>query len=349
MNLPHTLYSLLLRGIPLVLLFPLSLFSQAEGEGYAESYLQRNIGARAIGMAGAYTAAVNEPNAIFLNPGALSSQLPTPVISSMYSMLGFGRYHTTLSYAQTFEDGFGAGVGINNYYAGSFTRRDARGNNLGIATNQLYSFSVGAAYNIVGSAAFGIAGKYLVNSLGAENLQGDGFAFDAGTKFPFLNLFTVGVAVQNIGFIQWNNRTSTRETLPWMLRAGFSTEIPLSQEEIITRSASLGEEDTLSLPPTRSVIISLEGMYVRGSASPLITLGTEYTPADLFSIRAGFTLVGDDYGSAKFLPMSTYSAGISYRVEASELPFQLQIDYAASHDYTTSGGISHHFSLTCGF
>ena len=324
--------------------FPLALSAQSESEGYAETYLQRSIGARSIGFCGAYTAIVNEPNAVFVNPGALSSQAESPTFSSMYSALSFGKYQATLAYAQNFTNNFGIGVGVNNYSSGSFMRRDALGRALGGATHQQYSLSIGAGYT-VGSAGFGIVGKYLRNSLSGENFNGEGFAFDAGTKFPFAKFFTLGVAVQNIGFIQWNNSTSFRETLPFIIRTGISTEIALSKEEYTTRSTTLGTQDTVTLPATHYILLALEGTYIRNNRSPQITLGVEYAPAELFRIRSGIVLLGDSFGAVQLFPMSAYSAGVSYRILANELPFQLQVDYAASHDFTSLASLSHHFSF----
>ncbi|MFM8437402.1 MAG: hypothetical protein ACKOAX_02910, partial [Candidatus Kapaibacterium sp.] len=46
--------------------------AQGQSDGYSAHVLLRSFGARAAGLSGAYTSAVNEPNAVFINPAALS-------------------------------------------------------------------------------------------------------------------------------------------------------------------------------------------------------------------------------------------------------------------------------------
>ncbi|MBL7999075.1 MAG: hypothetical protein JNL32_10610, partial [Candidatus Kapabacteria bacterium] len=224
------------------------------------------------------------------------------------------------------------------------TRRDALGRNLGIATNYVYSASVGAGYDI-GGASFGVAGKYVANNVGALGLSGSGFAFDAGARLPFANMFTFGASVQNIGFMQWNNASRTSESLPFMIRAGLSTEVPFENTSYESRTAAIGEVETVYQPPVHYLLVSLDGVFVRGNNNPTVMLGAEYSPTELFQVRGGLALLGDTFGSFSIFPMSVFSGGASYRIAANELPFTMQLDYAAMNDMIIPGGLSHHFSV----
>lgn len=326
----------------------LAVFAQSESDGFTESYLQRPIGARAIGLGGAFTSIANDPNAVFFNPGGLTAQSSMPSFSTMFSSMSFGRYHSTFAYAQNLTDNFGVGVGFNLISNGSFTRRDKTGSAIGTATNQQYSASLGAAYDI-GGASFGISGKYMRNVLQAENLLGEGFAFDAGVLLPFGNAFTFGASVQNIGSITWNNTSSLNQTLPYVIRAGISTEIPLEDNVVVERSAEIGTEDTTFSVTKKYVLFTLEGMLIRGNLAPNVLAGVEYSPVDIITMRGGIALMGERMGKFTLLPMTVYSAGLSYNIESSELPFVCRLDYSFMNDFIAIGGISHHISLNFGF
>ncbi len=327
---------------------PSTLLAQAESEGASNSYLLRPVGARTIGLAGAYTSNVNEPNAVFCNTGALATLSEDVQASTMFSVLSFGRSQNTLAITKNLGSSVGVGLLFNSISNPGFQRYDAGGNALGTATFQQYC--VGAALGTkVSTVGFGAAVKYLVNNVPATSLKATGLAFDLGTKLPFARYFNLGLAVQNIGSVQWNNGSSTSEQLPWVLRCGLSTEIPISVEEVVQRSTTLGESDTLSIPSPRYVLLALEADYTKSAACPHIALASEYAITELLSIRAGIGIVGDQFGAAVFMPMNVYSGGLSYRIHSPDLPFDLQLDYAIAHEWLASNSVGHHFSLTCGF
>lgn len=318
--------------------------AQSENEGYSESYLQRPIGARAIGMAGNNSSVVNDPNTVFGNPAGLSSQSEDITISSMFSALQFGRFHSSFALAQNFDPNFGVGIGFNFMNNGQFIIRDKSGNSLGNGNNLQYSINVGCAYSIK-PLSFGITGKYLRSTSSALVETGEGFAFDAGTYFTIKNMISAGIVIQNVGFIKWNNSSSLQETLPWMLKAGISTEIPLDDKSYTQRNASLGEVEEFDEPSSSFVLLSLESQYIRGNNNPNITFGVDYGITELLSLRSGIALFGDNYGNSSFLPMNTFSGGLSYKFISTDLPFRLQMDYAASREYTSQSSITHHVSF----
>lgn len=318
--------------------------AQSENEGYSESYLQRPIGARAIGMAGNNSSVINDPNTIFGNPAGLSSQSENFTLSSTFSALQFGRFHSTFALAQNFDSNFGVGLGFNFMNNGQFIIRDKGGNSLGNGNNLQYSASIGCAYSIK-PLSFGISGKYLRSTSTALVESGEGFAFDAGTYFTIKNALSAAIVIQNVGFIKWNNSSSLQETLPWMIKAGISTEIPLDDKSYTQRNASLGEVEEFDEPSTTFVLLSLESQYIRGNNNPNITFGVEYGITELLCLRSGIALYGDNYGNTTFLPMNTVSGGFSYKFISTDLPFRLQMDYAASREYTSQSSIAHHVSF----
>ncbi len=322
--------------------------SQPEAEGYSTSYLNRNFSARSLGMGGAYTSIVNEPNAVLCNPGALSRQSEDIQASAMFSALSFGRSQSSLCVTKNLSSSFGLGIGLINRAGDSFTRRDASGTNLGESSYQQFAACFGLGYTL-GSASFGACAKVMQNTLSGEGLQARGFAFDLGAVLPFAKVFNFGLCIQNVGSMTWNNSSSTSDQLAWIIRSGISTEISLGKEEYVTRSTSIGEADTLVVPSPQYILLSLEADYIRDGHSPLVILGAEYSMTELFAFRGGVSLVNDVFGQTQLFPFNVLSGGLCYRIHAEELPFRMQLDYAARHDVTSAAGISHHVSLTIGF
>lgn len=324
----------------------LKLYSQPTGGGYSEAYLFRNVGARPISMAGAYTAIVNEPGALFYNPAGLGYFSPEPMINSSVTMLDLGRTHTTLSWGQSISEGLGVGLALNGFYSGSFTARDIMGHEIGTYSDFQYSITGGAAYRLE-FASMGASLKYLTNNLIGSETQATGFAFDVGTKFDVMNLFSVGVAVQNIsGMMFWNNLNEDVEPIPYTVRAGIAMEYGLNEDEYVTRSTVTGELEKVFVPATRYVLVGIDAVMTQHQMSPTFIIGTEAVVHEIIAFRGGIAIYGDNMGEPQLFPMTYWGGGISLRPEIDlGLPFQTNIDYTISNDHLTQSGISHHITL----
>lgn len=326
-----------------------SPLSAQETEANSEAYLLREVGARALGMSGAYTAVANESNALFYNAAALSLLSEKPSFSTSYSILQAGRQHATLSYAQSFSNNlFGIGAGINSFAAGSFTGRDALGNSLGTLTNQQLALTVGGAYNAE-IMSFGAAVKYLFNNLQGHEAGAQGFVLDVGVKTDVAGLFSFGLSVQNLaGFMKWN-AMSESERIPYVIRAGVATEFGFNENEIIARTNVRGEIDTVVIPATRYVLLSLETVLKQFASTPDLIIGAEVLPIDILALRGGITLLGEERFKTEFFPASRFGAGLSLRLPGLDLPFQMQLDYSLSRDNVASSHLGHTLTLLAGF
>jgi hypothetical protein len=323
--------------------------AQTSNGGYAEAYLFRNVGARPVSMAGAYTAIVNEPGAIFYNPAGLGFFAPEPLITSGVSMLSMGRTHSAIAWGQEVYEKIGLGFGINSFNSGSFEARDIKGHSYGEYSNWQYSLTAAAAYRQE-FASIGASVKYLTNNLIGSDYYGNGFAIDVGTKFNVMDMFSVGVAVQNIsGMMMWNNPAETTDMLPYKVRAGLAMEYGLNDEEYTTRSNATGELETIYVPATRYVLVGIDAVLTQHSATPDLVLGVEAAAHEMIVFRGGIALYGSDMGEAKLFPMTNWGGGVSIRPEIDGLPFALNIDYAISNEYVSVSGVSHHLSLMFAF
>lgn len=332
-----------------IMIFSPSLYAQqASGGGYAESYLQRDVGARPIAMGGAYTAIVNEPFGIFYNPACLSLLPETPSFNTSYSFLEFGRTHTAAAWGQNFFDNFGFGFGINNYTTGTFMSRDNRGNPLRKMTDWQIAMVGGASYRQE-FASIGITAKYLSHNLQGAAYGADGFSMDLGAKFNVMDLFSFGMSVQNFtGMMFWNKGSKEDDILPFTLRSGIAFEFGLNEDEYTTRSTVSGELENVYVEATRYVLVSVEGILTQFEEGPSVVLGVEAVPHEVIAFRAGIGLMGDYLGAWKIFPMTIWGGGVSIRPEIEELPFELHIDYSVASDHLSTSGISHHLSLFFG-
>jgi hypothetical protein len=326
-----------------------NLNAQTSNGGYAEAYLFRNVGARPISMAGAYTAIANEPGTIFYNPAGLGFFAPEPMITSGVSVLSMGRTHSAIAWGQEVYEKIGVGFGINSFNSGSFEARNIKGHSYGEYSNWQYSITAAAAYRQE-FASIGASVKYLTNNLIGSDYYGNGFAIDIGTKFNVLDMFSVGVAVQNIsGMMMWNNPAETTDMLPFKVRAGIAMEYGLNDEEYTTRSTATGELETIYVPATRYVLFGIDAVLTQHAMSPDLVFGVEAAAHEMIVFRGGMSIYGADMGEPQLFPMTYWGGGVSVRPEIDNLPFALHIDYSVANEHVSASGISHNVSLMFAF
>ncbi|HPD33131.1 MAG TPA: hypothetical protein P5545_05250 [Bacteroidota bacterium] len=336
----------------LVLLFSSQQNSYAQSSvgGMPEMYLLREVGTRPIAMSGAYSAIANDPITIFYNPAGFGFFNNTPTFQASVGALGLGRTNSIISYGQQLADNFGMGVGINSLFSGSFQGRDERGNPTRTMSANQFEFIASGAYHL-DFASFGVSVKYLNDNLTGSDLLGNGFAFDLGTKFNVLDMFSFALSVRNLyGRMYWNNTGVDYEVLPYEIRSGIAMEWGFNASTVETRSPITGEIQQVSVPATKYVILSFEGSFIENSVSPSICVGVEVAPDDIIAFRGGLELYGEKLGQPQLFPFNKWGAGVSLRPNIANLfpslNFISHIDYTISNEYLASSGISHHISLT---
>jgi hypothetical protein len=331
----------------LSLLTPLASSAQIAGGGYAESYLLRNVNARPISMAGAYTAIANDPSAIYYNPAGLSSLTDNPNFSSMYTFLEFGRTHSSLAWGQNMWEDFGFGIAINNFTTGSFMARDIKGNPLGTMTDWQFSAAAAGAYTLE-FFSLGASLKYLSHSLEGSGTRADGFGLDIGTKFNVMDLFTVGVSMQNIAsMVFWNDLSEENDLLPYTVRTGVAMEFGLNENIYVTRSTISGELEEVYEPATRYILVGIDAILTQYENGPTIVLGVEAVPHEVIAFRGGISILGDDMNEYMLFPMTIWGGGVSIRpdLEDYDLPFKMTFDYSISSDWLAKNRIAHTLSI----
>ena len=324
--------------------------SQSETGGGSEIYLMRDFGSRAIAMAGAFSAVSDDPSTILYNPAGLSFYRTSPTFSLYAGSLGLGRTANFLGYAQQVSDEFGVGIGINSLYTGSFVARNEEAEPIGDMSNFQYTFIAASSYRTE-FASFGVSLKYLTNNLIGSYTDANGFAFDVGTKFNVMDLFSFSVGVRNVyGTMMWNTLESNRETVPFEIRTGVAMQFGFNSQSVQTRSTLTGELEEDYVPASRYILLSLETAFIEKSKSPSIMVGMEIVPDDFIAFRGGVDVYGERFGQPQLLPLNKWGAGVSVRPDLVELfnnaSFTTSLDYTVSSEFLSPSKIAHHLSLT---
>ncbi|MEI8135130.1 MAG: PorV/PorQ family protein [bacterium] len=215
--------------------------NQDESSGRAQLYdlLKRVPTPRAAAMGNSYVAMKNDPNTLFSNPAALSSQTvrdssaPGTILSIAASPLGSGITQGSIVFSapeETLGEHNWVAVGILYNSYGTFQGAD----NVGQLTNEFSAgdFILSAAYSgIIPDKPFhyGVAVKFISSSLasGVAGVKGSSaLAADLGLYYqndPLL--LTVGLSATNIGKQLTYYTDGSQEALPFNLQLGVSKKL----------------------------------------------------------------------------------------------------------------------------
>ena len=173
---------MLRRGVAVALPLLLSGGAWAGGKGTtAAGFLKAGDGARAEGMAEAYSALSADAGAVYWNPGALAT-LKKRCVMLMQSASLESTVYSYGAYAQNVGNKWGFGAAVQYQSAGTIESRDVDGFETGKFTPSDTAFSLGAARR-VGAAAVGVVVKLVRSKIvdSASAVTGD-----LGVRFPGL-------------------------------------------------------------------------------------------------------------------------------------------------------------------
>jgi hypothetical protein len=233
-----------------------------------------------------------------------------------------------------------------------FQHHDVRGNTTQDLQNWQYSFNMGAAY-VKDNVSLGMSVKYLKQNLFGSDVNSQGIAIDLGTRFDIFDMLSVGMSVQNLASMriwrEFDEENAILETIPWTVRAGVSMEFGLNEKYVSRRSPQTGRLEEIYMPPTEYILVSIEAVQYQFDANPQFMLGFEALPDERVALRAGFTFLGFNDDSYKFLPMTNWGTGISLRPSFEFLPFGFILDYTVAREFIANQGISHNVGFVLEF
>jgi hypothetical protein len=243
------------------------------GIGTAGSeFLNIDVGARAISMGGAFTAATDDAYAMYWNPAGLS-QISRASAGAMHNEYLAGIRFQYLTYAQRIADHSVMAGSFRFMDIGKITQTDISGNTVGTFRPRSFVFEGGMGKNIPDltdserDVSIGVAGRFFRSAM-VE--QASGYAVDLGIQIHYTETYApynFGFVVQNIG--RGQKFDEVRDTLPTRMKLG------------------------VSIRPKQEILFALDGV-MPVSGQPYLALGTEFEFAarDTMKVflRGGYTM-----------------------------------------------------------
>jgi long-subunit fatty acid transport protein len=292
----------------------LVLASQASWAAETASFLDIGVGARALGMGGAYTALADDADALYWNPAGLAKLEKREFTASHAEMFESTRLDF-LAYAHPTSQGtFSAG--LTYLSQDKIDGRDSLGHPTAGYGASDAAVSGGYARKLE-IAEVGMAVKYIRSHIGSTEAQS--FAVDLGSRREFNGMgpgkLALGAALRNLGPGLKYDRE--RNDLP--LRLALGAAYKLAGGHAVAAEAVNGP---------------------RGTGTDA-AFGGEYQAIKNFFLRAGYTTRTAVTGGTGFDAARGMTLGLGYRDD------KWSLDYAVLP--TGELGSSHRFSLGARF
>ncbi|HEX9916320.1 MAG TPA: PorV/PorQ family protein [candidate division Zixibacteria bacterium] len=221
----------------IVIILMLSIFSilsasyAEEGNGgYAGPFRQLGLGARAMGMGGAFVSIADDATACFWNPAGLV-QLKERKVGACYRMMFLDRRMSYVSYAQPAKEEAGIGLAWVNAGVGNVMGRDSNGEPTEKISNSINSFSLSFARRF--SSWFGLGMNLRYTQFNLAGINSYGLGFDFGVHVESKMGIRAGAVVEDVGMkYSWSSGkywgkygmtgSSINERFPVKVRLGAS-------------------------------------------------------------------------------------------------------------------------------
>lgn len=260
------------------------------------AFLKIGVGARPLGMGGAYTAIADDINALTWNPGGLAT-LPSREMGFMHSEMAAQTHYDFAGFAQPFK--FGT-VGVSGRYLsqGALDGRDANGKPLGgfSASDEAVDFAY--ASRLSQALSIGGAVRYIRSTI--ADASATTYAMDFGGVYSAQRMGPgvpkIGLAVQNIGpGLQFLDE---RDPLPLTVSLGLGYLLP------------------------SGVTFAMDFRRLPDSQASEVALGTEYMLLPAFALRAGYDNAAGPQASAAAVNIRGLTGGFGIK------PFGYSVDYS---------------------
>ncbi|MDO8589355.1 MAG: PorV/PorQ family protein [Armatimonadota bacterium] len=236
----------------------LVLAAQAGWAAETAAFLDIGVGARAVGMGGAYTALADDANAVYWNPAGLA-RMEKREASVSHAELGASTRHDFLAYAHPAPQGTFAGA-FTYLSQGSIEGRDGLGRPTG-SFNASDAAVAGAYGRKTDFADLGVSVKYLRSHIGSAEAQGA--ALDLGARRELEGLgsgkLALGAALRNLGPGLKYDRE--RNDLPLRLALGAAYRLP--KGHAVAVEFQNGPRGTGSEGAVGGEFKAMEGVFLR--------------------------------------------------------------------------------------
>lgn len=269
---------------------------------------QADVGVRAIGMGGAFSAVGSDASAIRWNPAAIAALQRQEIDAAYADRFGLGLSDSYLAYVLPITERHAVGLDWHNRGFDDVSRGlglESSQNMLSLAYG--YRNGISALRPYVGNASIGIAAKWLAHDAkldGRSVLSASGVGFDLGLLYPLPHNVRFGFAVQDVGGTSVEHDNGLSETLydsRW--RAGLAWK-------------------------------PIEGLTVASDVDDHLRLGAEYWVQGLVALRAGVRSELDSPDSRADATTTSFGLGVRYRFARIDYAYERHPVLDATH-YTS--------------
>ena len=194
--------------------------------GYAGAFLRNGLGARAMGIGGAYTAIAEGPEATYYNPAGLGYTKNVEIRSS-YKTLSLDRHFGHVAIAFPIRNEASMAASWINAGVSDVPAIDRSRNFYGDVSNSSNAFALSFAKVLHPKFSFGANLKYIQEKL--DETESFTIGLDIGLLSKIHEYITLGAIVQNIGSkYKWDSSNVWRdggdydETFPFVMKFGAS-------------------------------------------------------------------------------------------------------------------------------
>lgn len=256
----------------------------------AASFLQENLNARLVGMAGSFSATAQGTEGILTNPAGVVRS-PSPEVNASYESSQSQSHQTQLLYAHPFRlAGMKTSIGgaLNYFTAGKIDVFDSNGTfTQSRKAEESYAAALCLSAELFPFLSLGVTPKYVSSKL-LEQYSASGFATDIGVMAFLLprhrDRLVLGAAVQNVG--TKINYLNAENDLPRTMSLGISG-IPWEDESAGSLLMTVQGEQTLG----DKVKYRFGGEYGFGRKDArafFLRGGTQVNTDEDFSLGVGF-------------------------------------------------------------
>jgi hypothetical protein len=310
----------------------------ADGDaGLAGQFLRNGIGARPLGMGGAYTAIAEGPEATYYNPAGLGFNMKFG-ISLTYKSMSLDRHLSQAAIAFPIKNEAAMAASWINAGVGNVVGRGSSQQISGNIGNNQNAIALSFAKAIDSLVAFGGTLRYRQEKF--DNLDAFAIGVDLGAKARIKRMLLVGLSVQNLGSVQrWDSSnywggegSSYDDRFPAVIRFGragnlFSERFVPAVDFEKTGKMAIRFRTGAEYWFTRKLTKQVEDEYEEG----------KYNTVE-YSVRWAGLRIGLDRGSL------TFGASYAYSIKNASIAVEYaylvgQAGTSASHIFTLRLGI----------
>lgn len=307
-------------------------------------FLKIGVGARATGMAGAFTAVANDVTSLYWNVAGIGD-IKGISANVSYTQWFAGFSHNFAAAVIPLGSNYRAGLSFTSFNSSNIpiTTVNAEKGTGGFYT--VSDFAIGASFGgyITQQFSFGATMRYNSNTF--STLSAEGLSFDLGTLYRSgYKGLSFGFSIQNLGGLQkytGQDLNTTIKLIDQLNSAKVETQlltnshnIPLTFRAGATVDMMSIIEDTESTPSDADDKLIVAADFVTLSDTPeQFAIGAEYTFMNLLSVRGGYRMGHDTFGLA---------GGVGLQYISGD--FQGQLDYSINP--VTNIGLVNRISLS---